>query len=610
MTKKRTQASKKDSFWVRIGYFFDRYPGRLLSAILFLALILRVMALLSLKESVYFDFLLWDERVYHNWAIKIANGIPVLSSYGFAPLPAYVMAFVYKILSPDIVYIRYVNILFGVLTCYLIYLIGMELANRTVGLFACLAASLYKPFIFYSIVPLKTSLSVLLFALTIYFFLAILNKHSLIKVLLIGIVIGLMLNVRPNCLVIIPLIPLIILWNIYKSRSSLKILTATIIIYIVGISIAITPFIIRNYRISSELKATTRQTGYALYMGNNLQNPDPYFRPIPFASSSPFEQGIQLIIEASRRAGLKLSPREAGSFWTHETMKIAMERPGAFVWKILQKILVFFNRFEAGDHYHIGFIGNFVKFFKLPFLSLWMILPFGMAGMVINTLGLKKSSALSLIFLFYASTLVLFYTSTRFRLPLLVILIPFAVMGIQSLFFYVQKKQHKQIVLYVAVVILFVVVEFLPVRGTDDMTPYYNTHAIILNAKGLEDEAIEYWERSSRMNRPCSASANLYLADKYFRRVDIQKAIYYLDKIPDTSFGASDKYEMLGDIMMHQGLTKKAITAYERSLDINSGRRSARGKLARVYWRIDKKKALEEYDKLEYISSFYPKRMT
>ena len=141
----------------------------LLSAILLLALILRIVALLSLKESIYFDYLLWDERLYHNWAMKIAKGTFHSSSvYEMAPLPAYLMAFIYRIFSPDILYIRILHIIFGVLTCFLIYLIGKEMADRTVGLIACLIACLYKPFIFYSIVPLKTALSVFLFALMCY----------------------------------------------------------------------------------------------------------------------------------------------------------------------------------------------------------------------------------------------------------------------------------------------------------------------------------------------------------------------------------------------------------------------------------------------------------
>ncbi len=587
----------------------EKHTYLFLSAILLLAFIIRIIALLSLKESIYFDFLLWDERLYHNWAMKIADGTFQSSSvYDMAPLPAYFMAFIYRLFSPDVIYIRIVNIVFGVLTCYLIYLIGKEMASRTVGLIACLIACLYKPFIFYNIVPLKTTLSVFLFALAIHLFMAVLHKNSIIKVLVLGIVVGLMLNVRPNCVVIIPFLPLVILWNIYKDRSSLKILTATIIVYIVGLFIALSPFIARNYRISGLFVPISSQSGYNFYIANNLQNPDPYYRPLPFASSSPFEQGVHFTIEASRRVGKKLSSQEASSYWTNEIIKMAGKQPIVFLRKIVLKTLAFFNQFEAGDHYHIGFTSNFVKFFKIPFFSLWLILPFGMAGMATSAFKTGKLMWTGLIFILYGSTLVVFFTSTRFRLPLLVILIPFAVVGVKDLISHYKNRQIIKAAIFSGIFFLFLVVEFLPVKATDDMTAYYNTHALILKSKGSEDEAIQYWEKSSQMNKPYSAFANLSLAGIYFKKRDIKRAVHYLDKISDNSFAAARKSALIGDMMRHQRKIEKAISAYERSLEINSGQRRTLAKLFRIYRKIDKEKALRELKKLKYISSFYDLR--
>jgi 4-amino-4-deoxy-L-arabinose transferase-like glycosyltransferase len=606
MGKERKQASINLDTAQGVAGISERYVYLVMGCILLLALILRLIALLYMKKSIYFDFLLWDERVYHTWATKIANGTFKSSSvYEFAPLPAYVIAIIYKIFSPDILYIRIANIIFGVLTCYLAYLLGKEMANRTTGLFACLIACLYKPFIFYSIVPLKTSLSVFLFALSMYLLMAIINKNSMIKVLLVGIAIGLMLNVRGNFVVIVPLVLLVILWNIYRNRSPFKTLTANVVLYMVGLSISISPFMVRNYRVSGRLALTTSQAGFNLYLGNNLQNPDPYYRPVPFASASPFKQGIQFTIEASRRTHKRLSPQEASSYWSREVFRMALNHPAAFLWKLCQKTLVLFNQFEAGDHYHIGFVSNYVSFFKFPFLSLWLILPLGMAGMAVTVFKSRKLLALSSIFLLYAATLIAFHTNTRYRLPLLVVLIPFAVMGINCLLSFIKNRQIKGIVIYSSIAMAFFIVEFLPIRGTDDMTAYYNTHAIILDAKGLKDQAIGYWERSSEMNKPPSAFANLVLAGKYLIKGDMGKAASYLDKIPDRSFAAASKYEMMGDMMVHQGRIENAISAYERSLEINSGQRRAQLKLARIYNRIDRKRALQEYKKLSYISSFY-----
>jgi 4-amino-4-deoxy-L-arabinose transferase-like glycosyltransferase len=606
MRKERAQLSIRSGFLDRSSQLFEKYHNLLLSTILFLALFIRVAALLNLRESIYSDYLLWDERIYHAWATKIAQGVFDSSSvYEFSPLPAYIMALVYKIFSPNIEFIRILNILFGVLSCYIIYLIGKEIGSRSTALFACLIAALYKPFIFYSIVPLKTSLSIFLFALTVYFTLSILNKTSMSKVFFLGIAAGLALNVRGNFIILFPLGLLIIFLNTCKDKAFLKICTTNIFLYVMGFLIAIAPFMARNYLVSGEFALTTSQAGFNLYLGNNLENPFPYYQPAPFASSSPFQQGVQFTIEASRRTNKTLSPQEASSYWTYEVIKKGLEQPAIFAWKVFQKTIVLFNRFEAGDHYHLGFISDFIRIFKLPFLSFWLIMPLGVAGMAISGFRSKKSMALGSIFLLYLLTLVIFYTNTRLRLPVLTILIPYTAFGINKMLSYITDRQLKMISIYFVIAMVFFAVEFLPVRGTGDMTAYYNTHALILDSRGRNDEAIEYWQKSSRANAQYSAYANLSLAGQYYRRGNSKKATYYLNAISDHSFAAASKYEFIGDIMTNQGEVEKAIMAYDKSLEINSGQLKTRRKLIKLLESIDKQRAFKEYEKLNYVASFY-----
>ncbi len=582
--------------------FLDRNSHLFLIGILLLALILRVLALLSLKGSIYFDFLLWDERLYHAWASNLARGTFASSSvYEMAPLPAYFMALIYKLFSPDVIYIRIVNIIFGVLTCWLVFLIARELSNRKIGLIACLVAAIYEPFIFYSIVPLKTSLSVMLFALVCYLLVAVMRKFSVIRTLFLGIAIALANNVRPNCLVLIPIIFLLLAWNEYKEKFSLKLLAATLVIYVAGLLIVQSPFMIRNYMVAGESSATPSQSGFNLFICNNIK--EGY--PVSFASTAPAEMGIHFTIEASRRVGKKLSPGEASRYWTNEVLRTALEDPGAFTWRQVRKLLNFVNWFEKGDHYHIGFLSDYIRFFKFPFLGLWLLLPFGMTGMILNMFRSRKASALSAIFIIYALTLVAFFTNARVRLPLLVVLIPFAVLGLDIFLSYIKSDQLKNVLIYSVVVLTFFIIEFLPVRDTNDMTAYLNTHAIVLNSKGLEDEAIEYWERSSSLEKHYSDFANISLAGKYYTRGDMQNAVYYINKITDDSFAAANKYDMIGDMMVTQGQLENAISAYEKALQFNSGLRATRTKLIKVLWRVDKQKALEENDRLEYINSFY-----
>jgi predicted negative regulator of RcsB-dependent stress response len=168
-----------------------------------------------------------------------------------------------------------------------------------------------------------------------------------------------------------------------------------------------------------------------------------------------------------------------------------------------------------------------------------------------------------------------------------------------------RQARFKSSAIYASVVMFFAIVECLPIKGTDDVTIYYNTHGLLLDRKGGKKEAMAAWETSSAMTKPSSAFANLYLARKYFAKRDLERARSYLEKIPDSSFAAASKYEAMGDLLLPQGHVSEAVMAYERSLAINSGERAPRRKLIVIFERIDRGRACQEQESLRYISSFY-----
>jgi predicted negative regulator of RcsB-dependent stress response len=107
------------------------------------------------------------------------------------------------------------------------------------------------------------------------------------------------------------------------------------------------------------------------------------------------------------------------------------------------------------------------------------------------------------------------------------------------------------------------------------------------------------------MHKPFSSFANLSLAGKYASKGEYATALLYLQKIPDGSFAAAFKYELLGDVLLKRGQGKDGIAAYQRSLAINIGRRELWRKLIRVLEKTDPPRASQAVKRLQYISSFY-----
>jgi hypothetical protein len=575
---------------------------------------LRLLALASLRGTVYFNYPLLDERIYHTWATALANGTWQSSAvYEFPPLPAYLMAAVYKLFSPDLVYIRYLNIALCVLTCGLVYRVGERLADRTTGALAALGVAVYKPFLLESVVPLKTALFLALFATSLWLLVTELETPRWWRALLLGISAALMLNVAGHALALIPVFAVAIVfagpvqergWRLTRQAGM------AILAYGAGLLVVVAPVALRNHRVGGEWVLTTSQGGFNLYLGNRLDNPEPYYVPVAFASASPFEQGIQFTVEASRRVRHQLTPGEASRYWRNEVVRLAIERPAGLAVKLGLKVLALLNAYERGDHYGIDFLGRFARLFAIPFPGWGLLLPLGMAGLVFGLIG-KAGRSRPVLWIAaascaYAATLVLFFTNTRYRDPLAIPLILFAVLGFQALVRAAKEKRSREIVAYFAVAAGVAVLTYLPIPGSGDQTAYMNTHALILDSLGHPDEAIQDWQESSRKGGTFSAFADLSLAGKFLTQRDFDSGLEVLNRIPQDSFAAAFKHELLGDVLVLQKNPLRALAEYERSIAINGGRIRPREKLIWLLGSVDPGRVQKEQAQLAFVRSFYP----
>ena len=574
---------------------------------LVLALSLRILALHSLSHTGYFTTLIGDELHYHRWAATLATGGNLPDSvYILSPLPAYVMAFVYKIFSPDPLYIRILNIVLGTAVCGLLYLIGCRLANRVTGLGAALLGALYKPFIFYSVVPLKTTLVIFLFALALYLFICVLDASAYWKIGLFGLVLGGLVTARENALALVPITGGLLLLNGLNEGCEAKKVALRLIAFFIGIAMVFSPFILRNYMVAGDPTLTTHQAGFNLYLGNRLDNPHPYFRPVPFASSSPGLQEIQFRIEASRRTGSMLSSKEAERFWMRQVWDLAVSHPHEFVRMQGRKIVALINQFEAGDHYDIDFMGRFAPFFSLPLLTATILIPLGMTGLILNARQSQGHLALAVVAATYALSLIPFHINGRYRLPLMLLLIPFCVIGIQQLVDWVKTRHVKSVAAYLLVCSLVSGGTIWPIPAAADLSGYANVHAWMLSQKGLHDEARMYWSQSSESRGSFSDYADIALAEEAIKGKDYRHALQSLDRVSDNSFAASSKYELLGDYWMTMNRADEAVAAYDRALSINSGKLSTRKKLVNVLKDTNSTRTGQEQKLLREITSFYP----
>lgn len=568
------------------------------------ALILRFWALGEISESVYATSLLPDERYYHDWAVAILNGKPPEKAFEYAPLPAYLMALIYKVLSVDINHIRTANVLINTLGCLVVYSITLLLVNQRWALAALGMAACCRELVFYSVVPLKTSLSFFLFALLVYLTLLSIRRYSHLLLIATGTVLGLSMTVRPNVLILLPLLPCVI---IFLNRSSMDRKKRLLVLLLTGIGFAgaLLPLAIHNYHYSNQLSLVPVQSGFLFYCTNTVDNPTPLYRPVQFASSLPEEQGIHFTIEASRRTGKVMDTRQASSYWRFQVVQEAIDHPLQYLKKFRDKSLMLFSASENGDHYHIGFMSNFIPYFKMLQIRYWHFLVIGYAAMIIGWRKSKEIQCLATILSAYLITLLLYSTGNRFTLPLLALLIPAAAWLCNHLCNLTAARQYHKFALPFIVTALIVSIGRFPVQGTGDLSMHYNNLAFLHNQNGDTKSASRYWQQSANLKQTYSDVAVLFLAGDVYRHSGHRSTIKTLLSIADTSIMAAAKYATLGDIYLHHGQGREALTAYQKSLTFNSGQVRVRRALLPLLDQIAPHKAREEYEALQTTLEYY-----
>lgn len=561
-------------------------PARaLLAGALATALALRLAALHAFAQSVYWRHLVIDESIYHAWAERIASGTFRASAvYQFSPLPAYVHAALYWVFGPDPVVVRWMNVGLGVGAVGLAYVVGARTGGRAAGLAAAWLLALAQPAVLYSAVPLPTEASLVAAGLLLWLLLRAADRRTFASYLLLGAAAGVFLGVRGQAMVLLPFLPVLAAWAAVRAggiRAALRPAAA----YAVGLAITVAPFTVRNWVVAGEFALITSQSGFALYLGNNLESPDPYLPAVPFAMSTPLQQGTEFAIEASRRTGAQLSPQQASAYWTREVFRLAMERPVEMGAKLGRKLLAAFHRFEACDHYGVDFLRDHLWFLRLPLVPFWVLSVLGAFGAVAAWRRSPGARLLAAAAALYVVPLVLFHSNGRYRLPLLAMLVPLAGVGLCAA---VELARAARVVpgrwrdarAPLAAAAAALALAFAPLRGAGDLGHYLDVHAAMLAFDGRIVEAERYWGEASRRGGAASPGADVVLARGEIARGDPWSALARLTRIPDSSHVAGTKHETIGDARAALGDVAGAEAAYERSLEINGSSVRVRSKLA------------------------------
>lgn len=371
-----------------------------------------------------------------------------------SPLYPYFLSIVYAIFGHHLSAPRLIHLLIGTLSCILLYLIGKRIFNKQVGLISALTAALYGPFIFTEGNLVAEPLVIFLNLLLLLSLIKSADQARMTLWFLSGILLGLSAIIRPNVLL---LAPLIIIWICtLKNRFDTPLLMKAIALFIVGSILVISPVTIRNYIKGGEFVLISSSGGMNFYIGNNpkatgtLTEPD-FIRPNPEHEHSDARK------EAIRRAGKPLTASETSGFWLKEGMSYIVNNPVDYLKLLSKKLFYVINAYEVPDNLNYQFMKNHTSILNLPLLHFGIIFPFAVLGLIVSTPLWRRCLPAYLIVATYVAFLLLFFVTSRYRLPLVPFLILFASHGVFQLWQYLSERRYKALALSSLLIIIFAV---------------------------------------------------------------------------------------------------------------------------------------------------------
>ena len=232
---------KKEFIDKILDIFFSKSNFKYLIILLIIALILRIIASVNIAPNA-------DEVVHAPHAINFINS-GKLQIMDEAPIWFFLTDLIYKIFEVNMFSARFLSILFGSLSILVIYLIGKELFNKRVALFASFLLTFSAYHIIMTLAEMDIAMT-FFFLLSMYFLIKALKTNKNKLFLLSWIFLGIAILTKTIALMFIPAYVIFLIYYNLKNKSEVKVskkLFKTIFIFAIVIFVMVIPILTFNY---------------------------------------------------------------------------------------------------------------------------------------------------------------------------------------------------------------------------------------------------------------------------------------------------------------------------------------------------------------------------
>ncbi len=509
-----------------------------------LAVIVRVAYMAEIHDHPLMTTTTGDPRVYDLRAMEIAGGQWLSDDVFFhsSPVYPYILGFIYRFFGHNYTAVRVVQSLFGIGGCLLVFSIAARLFGKHEGLVAGVIAALYAPFVFFDFEILMITYVLFFSMLAVRLLMAYREKPKQWLALASGAAVGVSALGKPNVLLFVPAALFWLWWALRRTEIASRVWRSAAV-FVVGAIVVVAPMTISNYVAAGDFVLTSSNGGINFWIGNNDQADGTFL--VPADMRADLYEGSKLAAE--KALGHTLSPSEVSSYWFREGMAFVKAHPGRDLKLLGRKFLLFWNAYEIPNHYDLNYFRLVSRTMRFdPFVFAWVI-PLGFLGIYASRRDWRK---LLLLYLFagaYLVSLLPFFITSRYRLPVVPIMIVFCAHGAVWLWRRLRARERTGWLVPAAVLAIALVVVNLPLVDFS-LGPQYATIGGIYRDAGDYARAAEYYQLA-------------------------------VEESPEFDLA----YNSLGSSLSRLGRDAEAERALLKALEINPGLASAQNNLGLLY---------------------------
>jgi len=551
--------------------------------LILLAVTVRVVYLLQYKSSVpYYSVAIVDSEFYDNWAQKVASG----AGYGpkpfyLAPFYPYVLGLVYAVFGHSLLAGYVVNMFLGLVNLTLVYFI----ARRIFGNWSAAAGIgfliLYAPLMYLEPKLLSEVLTITLSLASIALMIKAVGSDGLLWVLCSGLSLGLACIARPITGLFAAMLVIWFVLGQIRARPLFRFNQMTA--FLLGLALPIGLVTARNWLIGGDFVPISTNAGVTFAQGNNEQTKGACVVVLPgFTGAIKTQQQEEMEI-AAQALGRTVKPSEASRYWFGIGLKFIKDHPYDYLRLLGNKLIWSLHNRESPCSYNFYAERRLVpvlRFLPMPFS---LLLGFSVFGMAIAWKSGKETRILILYVICIFCGLLLFFVTSRYRMPAVPVLAIFAGFGLVRAIEMLRAKQIMAIgkpALCAGVAMLASLVPYpMPPITMEAPVNLGISHMML----GQSDKAIAQFREALRIN-PHYAYAYRCLADAEAQAGNFRDAIRDYKKA--IALNPSDHLAHFGLGMAFSQLLRfhDAIAPFEKAVRLSPSNEEAHNNLAVAYF--------------------------